>query len=84
VRRITLLLVSMALTVCVGAWVAWAAVIQCSANQDCFGTNQADTLTGTSGAARIFGVGGAVLAQNQHYRQLHYLKLGRYDAEELS
>ena len=43
-----------------------------------------DTLTGTSGAARIFGVGGAVLAQNQHYRQLHYLKLGRYDAEELS
>jgi hypothetical protein len=71
----------MALTVCVGAWVAWAAVIQCS---DCFGTNQADTLTGTSGGDRIFGVGGAVLAQNQHYRQLHDLKLGRYDAEELS
>ena len=27
---------------------------------------------------------GAVLAQNRHYRQLHDLKLGRYDAEELS
>jgi hypothetical protein len=64
--------------------VAWAAVIQCSANEDCFGTNQADTLTGTSGGDRIFGVGGAVLAQNQHYRQLHDLKLGRYDAGDLS
>ena len=83
-RRITLLLASMALTVCVGAWVAWAAVIQCSANEVCFGTNQADTLTGTSRVDRIFGVGGAVLAQNQHYRQLQDLKLGRYDAEEPS
>jgi hypothetical protein len=84
VRRITLLLASIALTVCVGASVAWAAVFQCSANEDCFGTNQADTLSGTSGGVRIFGAGGAVLAQNQHYRQLHDLKLGRYDAEELS
>ena len=25
-----------------------------------------------------------VLAQSQHYRQLHDLKLGRYDAEELA
>jgi Ca2+-binding RTX toxin-like protein len=57
-RRITLLLASMALTVCVAASVAWAAVIQCSANEDCFGTHQADTLTGTSGGDRIFGVGG--------------------------
>ena len=35
------------------------------------------------GEIDFFGAG-AVLAQNQHYRQLHDLKLGRYDAEELS
>ena len=74
----------MALTVCVGAWVAWAAVIQCSANQDCFGTNQADSLTGTSGGDRIFGVHDNLMARSRHYRQLHELKLGHYDAEELS
>jgi len=31
-----------------------------------------------------FSGAGAVLAQNQHYRQLHDLKLGRYDAVEFS
>jgi len=31
------------------------------------------------GEIDFFGAG-AVLAQNQHYRQLHDLKLGRYDA----
>ena len=35
------------------------------------------------GEIDLFGAG-AVLAQNQHYRQLHDLKLGRYDTEELS
>jgi hypothetical protein len=35
------------------------------------------------GEIDIFGAG-AVLAQNQHYSQLHDLKLGRYDAEDLS
>jgi hypothetical protein len=35
------------------------------------------------GEIDFFGAG-AVLAQNQHCRQLHDLKLGRYDAEELS
>jgi hypothetical protein len=35
------------------------------------------------GEIDFFGAG-AVLAQNQHYRQLHDLKLGRYDAVEFS
>jgi hypothetical protein len=35
------------------------------------------------GEIDFFGAG-AVLAQNQHYRQLHDLKLGRYDDEELA
>jgi hypothetical protein len=35
------------------------------------------------GEIDFFGAG-AVLAQNQHYRQLHDLKFSRYDAEELS
>jgi hypothetical protein len=52
-------------------------------------------LAGSPTAFTTYGIGlrqgeidffsaGAVLAQNQHCRQLHDLKLGRYDAEELS
>ncbi len=35
------------------------------------------------GEIDVFGAG-AVLAQNQHYRQLYDLKFGRYDAVEFS
>ena len=35
------------------------------------------------GEIDFFGAG-AVLVQNQHYRQLHDLKLGRYDAVQFS
>jgi hypothetical protein len=52
-------------------------------------------LAGSPTAFTTYGVGlrqgeidffgaGAVLAQNRHYRQLHALKPGRYDAGDLS
>ena len=50
------------------------------------GSPTAFTTYGTGlrqGEIDFFGAG-AVLAQNQHYRQLHDLKLGRYDAVEFS
>ncbi len=31
-----------------------------------------------------YGSHGNLMAQSRHYRQLHDLKLGRYDAKELS
>jgi Ca2+-binding RTX toxin-like protein len=61
VRRITLLLISMALMVGVASSVALAVTKDCQANTDCFGTNQADTLTGSSGEDHIFGLGGSDL-----------------------
>src|SRR5215216_170930 len=57
-RRITLLLISMALTVCVAASAAVAAEIQCLDGTPCYGTNQADTLTGTALPDEIYGLGG--------------------------
>jgi len=49
---------TMALTVLSAAGVALAAEIQCSGDVDCFGTNQADTLTGTAEEDTIYGLGG--------------------------
>jgi Ca2+-binding RTX toxin-like protein len=57
-RRITLLIASMALMVAVATSVAWAVTKTCQANTPCYGTNQADTLTGTAGTNVIYGLGG--------------------------
>jgi Ca2+-binding RTX toxin-like protein len=58
VRRIALLIATMALIVAVTATVAWAQPIQCVAGTPCFGTNQADELVGTADPDEIFGLGG--------------------------
>jgi Ca2+-binding RTX toxin-like protein len=47
-RRTTLLLASMVLTLLVIGGVAWAATVNCQVGVDCVGTNQPDRLVGTN------------------------------------
>src|SRR5215212_4990397 len=57
-KRGILLMATMTLTVLLATGVALAAEIQCTGGADCFGTNQADTLTGTAAVDKIYGLGG--------------------------
>ena len=57
-RRTILLLNTMAIAMLLASGIAWAVDKTCQAHTDCFGTNQADKLTGSSGNDRIFGLGG--------------------------
>jgi len=57
-KRAILLMATMTLTVLLATGVALAVEKTCQPLTDCFGTNQADTLTGTSGEDQIYGLGG--------------------------
>ena len=57
-KRGILLMATITLTVLLATGVALAAEIQCTGGADCFGTNQADTLTGTAAVDKIYGLGG--------------------------
>ena len=54
-----LLLVSITLTLVLACGVALAATITCPGTANCFGTDRADTMTGTSTNNNMFGEGGA-------------------------
>src|SRR5918995_368555 len=56
--KTVLLCVSIALTVVLACGVALAATITCQGSASCFGTDHADTMTGTSADNNIFGEGG--------------------------
>src|SRR5215208_2630056 len=57
-KRTIMLMATMSLTVLLAAGVALAAEIQCLDGTPCYGTNQADTLTGTALPDEIYGLGG--------------------------
>src|SRR5918994_3281272 len=56
-RRTTLLLATMALTLLMIAGVAWAATVQCRVNYPCVGTDEPDKLIGTNQADSMDGKG---------------------------
>ena len=57
-RRAILLLSTVALAMLLASGIAWAVDKTCQADTDCFGTKEADDLTGSNGNDRIFGLGG--------------------------
>jgi Ca2+-binding RTX toxin-like protein len=58
-KRIVVVVSTMALIVLVAGGVALAANIQCVADTSCFGTSKADTMSGTDLRDRMYGKGGA-------------------------